>query len=66
MVDILIDNYGKDISFTGHGLETVVGSSISGASKGMSIPASGIMKVKRGKRPTHRKKREVVRSASVG
>ena len=66
VVDILIDNYGKDISFTGHGLETVVGSSIAGATKGMSIPASGIMKVKRSKHSAHRKKKELVPSASVG
>ena len=66
VVDILIDNYGKKISFTGHGLETVVGSSISGATKGMSIPASGKMKVKRSKRPAHWEKKELVPSASVG
>jgi hypothetical protein len=46
VVDIMIKNYGKDIKFTGKGLETVVGKSLSTATKGMSIPGGGKMKKK--------------------
>ena len=52
VVDIKIDNYGRTISFTGKGLETVTGHSIPGAAAGMSIPGGGVMKT----RPTRRKK----------
>ena len=45
VVDIKIDNYGREISFTGHGLKTVAGGSIPGAAKGMSIPAISPVKV---------------------
>ena len=63
VVDIQIDNYGRTISYTGKGLETVVGHSISGATRGMSIPGKGRMKVKHIAR---KRRREVVPTASVG
>ena len=46
VVDILIDNYGRRIRFTGEGLKTVAGGSIASTTKGMSIPATAPQKVK--------------------
>jgi len=46
VVDIIIKDYGKKIEFKGGGLETVAGKSLASTTKGMSIPGTGIMKVK--------------------
>jgi len=46
VVDIKIDNYGKAISFTGKGLETIAGGSVASTTKGMSIPATAPTKLK--------------------
>jgi len=62
VVDILIEDYGQRISFTGGGEKTVAGSSIAGTTKGMSIPASSPMKVSRVPRRSnggHRTKKSV-------
>lgn len=48
VVDIRISNYGREIAYTGKGLETVVGQSIAESTKGMSIPAIAPMKVGEG------------------
>lgn len=45
IADILIYNFGKDISFTGKGLETVAGKNIPLASVGMSVPATVPVKI---------------------
>ena len=44
VVDIRVENYGTSISFTGKGLETIVGQRIPGTTSGMSIPASGAIR----------------------
>jgi hypothetical protein len=46
VVDIRLSNYGKEITFTGKGLETVAGGGVASTTKGMSIPATAPMKVK--------------------
>ena len=46
IVDIFISDYGKKIRFMGEGEKTVVGKSIAGTTKGMSIPGMGRMVVK--------------------
>ena len=45
VVDIIISDYGKRIEFTGKGLETVAGHSLTSPAKGMSIPAKGPVRV---------------------
>ena len=62
VVDIYISDYGKNIRFAGGGLETSVGKSLAETTKGMSIPASGRMIVKKKSKP----RRRIVASASVG
>ncbi len=47
VVDIMIRDYGRRIEFKGGGLETVVGKSLSTPTKGMSIPATGKMAIRR-------------------
>ena len=59
VVDIKIDDYGRSISFTGGGLETVAGHSILSPTKGMSIPGRGRVTIKRAK------KRRLTPSASA-
>jgi hypothetical protein len=64
VVDILIEDYGRKITFTGGGLKTSVGQNLPGATRGMSIdggklvlPASFQPKkriVRKVKRPTKR------------
>jgi len=45
VVDIQISKYGKEITFTGKGLETIAGGGVASTTKGMSIPATAPMKV---------------------
>ena len=59
IVDIFISDYGKTIRFMGEGEKTVVGKSIAGTTKGMSIPGTGRMVVKnRGKKRSNGRKRK--------
>jgi hypothetical protein len=63
VVDILIENYGEKISFTGEGEMTSVGGSIAGTTRGMSIPAMSpsFRRYKRHKP----KSRKLVQSVSI-
>jgi hypothetical protein len=60
IADILIEDYGKRITFTGHGLETSVGHSMAGPTRGMSL--TGVTPTRTFKKK--RKKRDIIETLS--
>jgi hypothetical protein len=67
VVDIFIDDYGQKIRFTGHGETTSVGQSMASATKGMSIPASAMLRVHRvnRRRNGQHKTRDLVNTVAI-